>query len=30
MIERRRIEATILKQVYDALKTNHGVEVAKN
>jgi hypothetical protein len=29
MIERRRIEAAILKHVYDTLKTSHGVEVAK-
>jgi hypothetical protein len=29
MIERRRIEAAILKHVYDALKTSHGVEAAK-
>lgn len=28
MIERRRIEATILKHVYDSLKESHGVEVA--
>jgi L-2-amino-thiazoline-4-carboxylic acid hydrolase-like protein len=29
MIERRRIEAEMLKQVYDTLKETHGVEVAK-
>lgn len=29
MLERRRIEASILKHVYDTLKTSHGVEVAK-
>ena len=29
MIERRRIEAAILKHVYDTLKANHGDEVAK-
>ena len=29
MLERRRIEAAILKHVYDTLKANHGVEVAK-
>jgi hypothetical protein len=29
MIERRRIEAEMLKQVYDTLKEAHGVEVAK-
>lgn len=29
MIERRRIEAAILKHVYDTLKASHGVEVAK-
>ena len=29
MLERRRIEAGILKHVYDALKASHGVEVAK-
>ena len=29
MIERRRIEAAILKHVYDTLKTSHGVEIAK-
>ena len=28
MIERRRIEATILKHVYDTLKESHGKEVA--
>ena len=29
MIERRRIEAEILKEVYDTLKESHGVEAAK-
>jgi len=29
MLERRRIEAAILKHVYDTLKSSHGVEVAK-
>ena len=29
MFEQRRIEATILKHVYDTLKANHGVEVAQ-
>ena len=29
MLERRRIEAGILKHVYDTLKASHGVEVAK-
>lgn len=29
MFERRRIEATILKHVYDTLKASHGVEVAQ-
>jgi hypothetical protein len=29
MLERRRIEAGILKHVYDTLKGSHGVEVAK-
>lgn len=29
MIERRRIEAAILKNVYDTLKASHGAEVAK-
>jgi L-2-amino-thiazoline-4-carboxylic acid hydrolase-like protein len=28
MLERRRIEAAILKHVYDTLKTSHGVETA--
>ena len=28
MIERRRIEATILKHVYETLKESHGTEVA--
>ncbi len=28
MIERRRIEATILKHVYETLKESHGMEVA--
>ena len=28
MFERRRIEATILKHVYDTLKSSHGVDVA--
>lgn len=29
MLERRRIEAAILKHVYDTLKSSHGAEVAK-
>lgn len=29
MIERRRIEASILKHVYDVLKRSHGVEAAQ-
>jgi hypothetical protein len=29
MLERRRIEAAILKHVYDSLKESHGVEAAK-
>jgi L-2-amino-thiazoline-4-carboxylic acid hydrolase len=29
MLERRRIEADILKHVYDALKASHGADVAK-
>ena len=29
MLEKRRIEAGILKHVYDTLKASHGVEVAK-
>ena len=29
MIERRRIEAEILKEVYDTLKESHGVDTAK-
>jgi L-2-amino-thiazoline-4-carboxylic acid hydrolase len=29
MIERRRIEAEMLKQVYDTLKETHGVDAAK-
>jgi L-2-amino-thiazoline-4-carboxylic acid hydrolase-like protein len=29
MLEKRRIEAAILKHVYDTLKASHGVEVAK-
>jgi hypothetical protein len=29
MLERRRIEAAILKHVYDALVASHGVELAK-
>jgi hypothetical protein len=29
MIERRRIEAEMLKQVYDVLKETHGIETAK-
>jgi hypothetical protein len=29
MIERRRIEATMLKHVYETLKESHGTEVAK-
>lgn len=28
MLERRRIEATILKHVYDSLKASHGAETA--
>jgi hypothetical protein len=30
MIEKRRIEAEILKHVYDQLKESHGVEVARS
>ncbi len=30
MIEKRRIEAEILKHVYDQLKASHGVEVARS
>jgi hypothetical protein len=30
MLERRRIEAAILKHVYDALKASHGKEVAES
>jgi hypothetical protein len=30
MLERRRIEAAILKHVYDALKASHGKEVAQS
>jgi len=29
MLEKRRIEAAMLKHVYDTLKASHGVEVAK-
>jgi hypothetical protein len=29
MLEKRRIEAAILKHVYDTLKASHGIEVAK-
>jgi L-2-amino-thiazoline-4-carboxylic acid hydrolase-like protein len=29
MLEKRRIEAAILKHVFDTLKASHGVEVAK-
>lgn len=29
MFEQRRIEATILKHVYDTLKASHGIEVAQ-
>jgi len=29
MLEKRRIEAAILKHVYDTLKASHGVEVAR-
>lgn len=29
MLEKRRIEAAILKHVYDTLKASHGTEVAK-
>ena len=29
MLERRRIEASILKHVYDTLKASHGIEVAR-
>ena len=29
MLERRRIEAAILKHVYDTLKQSHGEEVAR-
>jgi hypothetical protein len=29
MFERRRIEAAILKHVYDTLKESHGIEVAR-
>jgi hypothetical protein len=29
MLERRRIEATILKHVYDTLKASHGIGVAQ-
>ncbi len=29
MLEQRRIEATILKHVYDTLKASHGIEVAQ-
>lgn len=29
MLERRRIEAGILKHVYETLKASHGVEIAK-
>jgi hypothetical protein len=30
MLERRQIEAAILKHVYDTLKASHGEEVARN
>jgi hypothetical protein len=30
MFERRRIEAQILKHVYDTLKESHGVDIARN
>jgi hypothetical protein len=30
MLERRRIEAAVLKHVYDALKASHGKEVAES
>lgn len=30
MLERRRIEAGILKHVYETLKASHGIEVAKS
>lgn len=30
MLERRRVEAGILKHVYDTLKTSHGADVAKS
>ena len=30
MIEKRRIEAEILKHVYDQLKESHGIEVARS
>jgi L-2-amino-thiazoline-4-carboxylic acid hydrolase len=30
MLEKRRIEAAILKHVYDTLKASHGAEVAKS
>jgi hypothetical protein len=29
MLEKRRIEAAMLKHVYDTLKTSHGIEVAQ-
>ncbi len=29
MLEKRRIEATILKHVYDTLKASHGIEAAR-
>ena len=29
MLERRRIEAGILKHVYDTLKASHGIDVAQ-
>ena len=29
MLEKRRIEAAILKHVYDTLKASHGTEAAK-
>jgi hypothetical protein len=29
MLEKRRIEAGILKHVYDTLKASHGIEVAQ-
>jgi hypothetical protein len=29
MLEKRKIEAEILKEVYETLKASHGVDVAK-